>query len=98
MKIKIPFLTTFQSRFGPQKWLQPYTDMTLKSLPSKGIKKILIICPGFASDCIETLEEIKIEAKKTFIENGGQEFHYVPCLNDSSDHIDLMFKLVSKFL
>ena len=63
MKIKIPFLTTFQSRFGPQKWLQPYTDMTLKSLPSKGVKKVLIICPGFASDCIETLEEIKIEAK-----------------------------------
>ncbi len=98
MKIKIPFLTTFQSRFGPQKWLQPYTDMTLKSLPSKGVKKVLIICPGFASDCIETLEEIKIEAKKLFRANGGKEFNYVPCLKDNSAHIDLLYKLVSKFL
>ena len=98
MKIKTPFLTTFQSRFGPQKWLEPYTDVTLKSLPSKGIKKILIFCPGFASDCIETLEEIKIEARNTFLESGGLEFKYVPCLNDNEDHIELFYKLISKFL
>ena len=98
MKISIPFLTTFQSRFGPQKWLEPYTDQTLKSLPSKGIKKILIICPGFASDCIETLEEIKIEAKEIFLENGGFRFEYVPCLNDNNSHINLMYNLVLKYL
>ena len=98
MSISIPFLTTFQSRFGPQKWLEPYTDQTLRSLPSKGIKKILIFCPGFASDCIETLEEIKMEAKEIFLENGGLNFDYVPCLNDNNDHINLMYNLVLKYL
>ena len=97
MKILFLFIT-FQSRFGPQKWLEPYTDKTLKSLPSKGIKKILIICPGFASDCIETLEEIKIEAKEIFLENGGLRFEYVPCLNDNNSHINLMYNLVLRFL
>ena len=80
MRIDIPFITTFQSRFGPQQWLKPYTDITLKALPAKGIKKILIICPGFASDCIETLEEIEIEAKDLFFESGGLKFNYVPLL------------------
>ena len=98
MKIKTPFLTTFQSRFGPQKWLEPYTDETLKKLPSEGVKQVLIFCPGFASDCIETLEEIKIEAEKVFLENGGVAFQYVPCLNDNKDHIELFYKLISKFL
>ncbi|MBF96115.1 MAG: ferrochelatase [Pelagibacterales bacterium] len=98
MDIKIPFLTTFQSRFGPQEWLMPYTDETLRGLPSKGKKRVLILCPGFASDCIETLEEIEMEAKSIFLENGGKEFNYVPCLNDRKDHIDLLYKLVSKFL
>ncbi len=98
MKIKIPFITTFQSRFGPQKWLEPYTDITLKSLPSKGVRNILVICPGFASDCIETLEEIQDEAKNIFLDSGGKKFKYVPCLNDKNDHINLMFKLVSQHL
>ncbi len=98
MKAKIPYLTSFQSRFGPQKWLEPYTDKTLETLPAKGVKKVLVICPGFSSDCIETLEEIKIEAKEIFLKSGGKEFHYVPCLNDNNDHINLMYKLVSKFL
>ena len=61
MNLKIPVLTTFQSRFGPQEWLQPYTDKTLEKLPKEGKKKILVICPGFASDCVETLEEISME-------------------------------------
>ena len=94
----IPFMTTFQSRFGPQQWLKPYTDITLQALPAKGIKKVLILCPGFASDCIETLEEIEIEAKDLFFESGGLKFKYVPCLNDNADHINLLHSLVKKYL
>tara|TARA_B100000767_G_scaffold273342_1_gene303177 strand:- start:77 stop:1069 length:993 start_codon:yes stop_codon:yes gene_type:complete len=89
--------TTFQSRFGPQEWLTPYTDKTLESLPSKGIKNLLVICPGFASDCVETLEEINILGRETFLKNGGEKFDLIPCLNDSSDHIDLFEKLVKKY-
>ena len=95
---KIPFLVTFQSRFGPQKWLSPYTDKTLEELPSKGIKKVLLLCPGFSSDCIETLEEINIEAKQLFLNSGGKKFDFVPCLNDREDHIELLYQLVSKFI
>ena len=89
--------TTFQSRFGPQEWLTPYTDKTLESLPSKGIKNLLVICPGFASDCVETLEEINILGRETFLKNGGEKFDLIPCLNDSSEHIDLFEKLVKKY-
>ncbi len=95
---EIDIQTTFQSRFGPQEWLTPYTDKTLESLPKKGIKKILVICPGFASDCVETLEEINIQGRESFIKNGGKNFDMVPCLNDSSDHIKLFEKLVSNYL
>ena len=70
-KSDIPIKTTFQSRFGPQAWLKPYTDKTLESLPSK-VKNILLICPGFASDCVETLEEIAIQGKQTFLDSGGK--------------------------
>ena len=86
---KIPIMTTFQSRFGPEQWLQPYTDKTLESLPKDGKKNILIICPGFSSDCVETLEEISIEGKESFIKAGGKNFAMVPCLNDNSDHSEL---------
>ncbi len=89
---------TFQSRFGPQEWLTPYTDKTLKSLPEKGIKNLLIICPGFASDCVETLEEIDIQGREIFLSSGGKNFDLIPCLNDSSDHIDLFEKLIRKYL
>ena len=89
---------TFQSRFGPQEWLTPYTDKTLKSLPEKGIKNLLIICPGFASDCVETLEEIDIQGREIFLSSGGKNFDLIPCLNDSSDHIDLFEKLISKYI
>ena len=78
---------TFQSRFGPQEWLAPYTDKTLKSLPEKGIKNLLIICPGFASDCVETLEEIDIQGREIFLSSGGKNFDLIPCLNDSSDPV-----------
>ena len=95
---KIDIQTTFQSRFGPQEWLKPYTDKTLEKLPSEGIKNILVVCPGFASDCVETLEEINIQGRESFIENGGKNFELVPCLNDSSDHINLFEKLINKYL
>ena len=90
----IDIKTTFQSRFGPQEWLQPYTDKTLEQLPSDGKKNILVICPGFSSDCVETLEEISIQGKESFISSGGQNFELVPCLNDGNDHIDLLVKLI----
>ena len=90
---EIPIITTFQSRFGPQEWLQPYTDKTFEKLPNDGKKKILVICPGFASDCVETLEEINIQGKESFLENGGEKFDLVPCLNDRDDHIDLLQNL-----
>ena len=90
--------TTFQSRFGPRTWLTPYTDKTLESLPSKGTKNLLVICPGFASDCVETLEEINIQGRESFLKNGGENFDLIPCLNDNSDHIGLFEKLVSKYL
>ena len=94
---KIPIKTTFQSRFGPQEWLQPYTDKTLERLPEEGNKNILVICPGFSSDCVETLEEISIQGKESFIKNGGKNFDVVPCLNDNDDHINLLEHLAEKF-
>ncbi len=95
---KIEIQTTFQSRFGPQEWLTPYTDKTLETLPSKGVKKLLVICPGFASDCVETLEEISIQGKENFLKNGGEKFDLIPCLNDDANHILLFEKLVRKHL
>ena len=95
---KIPIKTTFQSRFGPQEWLQPYTDKTLENLPKEGKKNILVICPGFSSDCVETLEEISIQGKESFIKNGGENFDVVPCLNDNDDHIALLQHLAEKFI
>ena len=90
--------TTFQSRFGPKEWLQPYTDKTLESLPSQGKKNILVICPGFASDCVETLEEINIQGKESFLKYGGKNFDLIPCLNDSPEHIELFEVLIKKYL
>ena len=95
---KIEIQTTFQSRSGPQEWLTPYTDKTLESLPGKGIKNLLVICPGFASDCVETLEEINIQGRESFLKNGGKNFDLIPCLNDNQDHIDLFEHLVKKYL
>jgi ferrochelatase len=92
----IKIKTTFQSRFGPQEWLQPYTDKTLESLPKEGIKNVLAICPGFSSDCVETLEEILIQGKESFMESGGQNFDMIPCLNDNEDHIKLINSLIKR--
>ena len=92
----IKIKTTFQSRFGPQEWLQPYTDKTLENLPKEGVKKVLTICPGFSSDCVETLEEILIQGKESFISAGGENFDMVPCLNDNHDHILLLKSLIER--
>ena len=94
---KIKIQTSFQSRFGPQEWLTPYTDKTIELLPSEGVKKLLVICPGFASDCVETLEEINIQGKESFLKNGGEKFDLIPCLNDNSDHIMLFESLIRKY-
>jgi ferrochelatase len=78
---------TFQSRFGPAKWLEPYTEPTLQALARDGVRRVDVVTPGFVSDCLETLEEIGIGARETFLESGGQEFHLLPCLNESPEWI-----------
>ena len=95
---KVPIETTFQSRLGPQEWLQPYTDKTLENLPKTGKKNILVICPGFSSDCVETLEEISIQGKESFLNSGGTNFDVIPCLNDNEDHIKLLNNLVQRHI
>ena len=85
--LKDDYLLTFQSRFGAAKWLQPYTEPTLVSLAERKIKRVDVICPGFVSDCLETLEEIGITARQAFLRAGGGEFHLLPCLNESPEWI-----------
>ena len=87
---------TFQSRFGPEPWLQPYTDKTLIELAESGMKSIDIISPGFSADCLETLEEIAIENRGIFLNAGGETYHYIPCLNDSPEHIEMMADLITR--
>jgi len=84
------FQVVFQSRFGPKEWLQPYADKTVEALPGQGVKSIAVISPGFVSDCVETLEELSIGLREIFEEAGGEEFTYIPCLNDGPDMIDLL--------
>jgi ferrochelatase len=91
-------MTTFQSRFGREPWLQPYTDKTLEQIPEDGVKHVAVICPGFSSDCLETIEEINMEARESFIESGGEQFHYIPCLNDDPVHIDALVSILEKRL
>ncbi len=89
---------TFQSRFGPKKWLEPATDLTLKKLAKQGIKRVAVITPGFASDCLETLEEMDIQNRETFINNGGSDYDYIPCMNDSQIGINMLETLVRQEL
>jgi len=91
-------MTTFQSRFGREPWLQPYTDKTLEALPGEGAKHIAVICPGFSSDCLETIEEINMEGRESFMEAGGEHFHYIPCLNSDPAHIKALAKIVDNQL
>jgi ferrochelatase len=85
---------TYQSRFGREEWLKPYTDKTLQQLPSQGIKKLDILTPAFSADCLETLEEISEECGEEFLKAGGETFQYIPCLNDNASHIDMMANLI----
>jgi ferrochelatase len=89
---------SFQSRFGKAEWLKPYTTQVIKNLPKNGVKSLHVLCPGFVSDCLETLEEIAMEAKEDFLDAGGIEFKYIPCLNDSSFGIDMLTEIVIKEL
>ncbi|EDN67114.1 ferrochelatase [Beggiatoa sp. PS] len=84
----------FQSRFGREEWLKPYTDHTLTELGKAGINRVDVICPGFAADCLETLEEINQQNRELFLAAGGQEFHYIPALNDNAEHIQALLELV----
>lgn len=92
------YLTTFQSRFGREEWLKPYTDETLKSLPSTGVKSVQVVCPGFSSDCLETIEEIGVENRGYFMESGGERYEYIPCLNADQDHTDCLTQLISEHM
>lgn len=85
----------FQSRFGREPWLEPYCSVTLQELPASGVKNVDIICPGFAADCLETLEEIQVENRSLFTEAGGEQFNYIPCLNDSKEHIDALCEVLT---
>ena len=91
-------MVTFQSRFGPEEWLQPYTDKTVEELAKNGTKKIAVINPGFVSDCLETLDEIAVEAKEAFLHSGGERFTHVPCLNDGTDGMKVIEHVVRKEL
>lgn len=91
-------MITFQSRFGPEEWLQPYTDKTVEELPKKGIKRIAVMNPGFVSDCLETLEEIGEQARESFMEHGGEKFTHIPCLNDSDEGMRVIDHVVAREL
>lgn len=92
------FPLTFQSRFGPDEWLQPYTDETVKALAQAGKKSMAIVAPGFSADCLETLEELDGENREIFLHNGGEKFAYLPCLNDSREGIDVIAEVVQREL
>lgn len=90
-------MMTFQSRFGREPWLAPYTDETLKMLGEKGTKHIQVLCPGFAADCLETLEEIAVQNREIFLEAGGKQYEYIPALNADAAHIEMMVNLTAPY-
>jgi ferrochelatase len=91
-------ILAFQSRFGRAKWLEPATDATLAALPGRGVKRVAILAPGFSADCLETLEELAIRGRQTFLAAGGTDFAYLPCLNDSGPGIDMLRSLIGREL
>ena len=95
---KEQYVVTFQSRFGKAKWLEPYTEPTLVALAQQGTKRVDVVCPGFPADCLETLEEISQEAREAFLHAGGEQFGYIPCLNDSLDYIRALADLTEAHL
>ena len=92
------YSVTFQSRLGSDPWLTPFTDETLEHMPSQGIKDLVVLCPAFIADCLETLEEINMEGRHEFMEAGGKRFRYIPCLNDDEVWIDTLAKLYDEYL
>ncbi|MBB4842057.1 ferrochelatase [Paucibacter oligotrophus] len=95
---KTEYEITFQSRFGKAKWLEPYTEPTLKKLAADGLRHVAVICPGFSADCLETLEEINLEAREAFLHAGGQRFDYIPCLNDDPAGMRALSALAERHL
>jgi ferrochelatase len=95
---KNTFITSFQSQFGREEWIKPYTSATLQKLAGEGIRKVAVLCPGFSADCLETIEEIGEENKHVFLEAGGSEYHYISALNDSAPHIEMMAALVAPYV
>lgn len=93
---EIKYFQTFQSKFGPSEWLKPATDATLKGLPHRGYRKVMVIAPGFVADCLETLHELEVENKGYFISHGGEKFVYLPPFNDDPKFADLLAKLVQE--
>lgn len=91
---KNDYIASFQSRFGYAEWLKPYTDETLKNLPAEGVKNVAIISPAFSADCLETLEELAVENRHTFMVAGGEKYAYIPALNDRADHIHALVHLI----
>ncbi|WP_294331310.1 ferrochelatase [uncultured Sphingomonas sp.] len=91
-------IVTFQSRFGRAKWLEPATDTMLEALPARGIRRVAIVSPGFSADCLETLEELAIRGRESFLEAGGTNFAYLPCLNDSATGMGLLRQLIGREL
>lgn len=89
------YMTSFQSRFGREEWLKPYTDDTLKAFPEQGVKSVQVVCPGFSSDCLETIEEIGEENREYFEESGGERYEYIEALNSDDEHITMLFNLVT---
>lgn len=92
------YKVTFQSRFGRAQWLRPYTEPTLQELAAGGLERVDVICPGFPVDCLETLEEIAMEAREAFMQSGGREFHYIPCLNASTDAVQALVSVARRHL
>ncbi len=100
-KLRLPkdqYQVTFQSRLGRAKWLEPYTEPTLVAMAQAGVKRVDLICPGFTSDCLETLEEINMEAREAFLHAGGETFHYIPCLNDDPEWITALCNVTQQHL
>ena len=95
---KDDYLVTFQSRFGKAEWLQPYTDVTVAALAARGVKNLAVVTPGFAADCLETLEEIAVENAEIFKHSGGENFAAIPCLNDSEAGMAVLRHLVMREL
>ena len=89
---------TFQSRFGREEWLKPYTDETLEAMAKENIKSVDVFCPGFSADCVETLEEIDMLNRDVFLQAGGESFQYIPALNDSQDHIEALYGLITQHM